>query len=489
MKHFLIPGLALVTLLLPPAISAQPKDSTIAFEKCVLTVAGSVRTAEATCAEFQVPENPAAPDGTTITLKVALAAAGSKDPAADPLFLFAGGPGQAASEAYVQIRPLLEKIRRKRDIVLIDQRGTGSSNALRCAVDEAEELDSGLDLDKVRRFTADCLAGLNGDPRFYTTAIAMQDYDQVRAALGYEQINLLGISYGTRAAQVYMRHYPERVRSAILDSVVPMQLNLGEEHAIMLDRSVKQVLNECQATASCNDRFPDLHRTLYDLLARLRDEPRELVLTDPVTGEINALTVDAAFLAVAIRFLSYSSSSQAMLPLLIHHAGLDDAGLRRLASQTLLVIESLSEQISRGMEMSVICSEDFPFMTFDSEDQGTILGDSFLEVLKVQCGIWPRGEVSEQFHQPVASESPVLLLSGDRDPVTPPAYGDQALAGFSNALHLVAHGQGHNAIINQCIRGIVEQFILEPAIPALDTECVDNIAPAPFFTSLLGPDP
>jgi len=128
-------------------------------------------------------------------------------------------------------------------------------------------------------------------------------------------------------------------------------------------------------------------------------------------------------------------------------------------------------------------------MSFDSQDQGTILGDSFLEVLKVQCGIWPRGEVDKQFHQPVASASPVLLLSGDRDPVTPPAYGDQALAGFSNALHLVARGQGHNAIINQCIRGIVEQFILQPVIAGLDTDCVDIIAPAPFFTSLLGPDP
>jgi pimeloyl-ACP methyl ester carboxylesterase len=198
--------------------------------------------------------------------------------------------------------------------------------------------------------------------------------------------------------------------------------------------------------------------------------------------------LSADTLAVAIRFLSYASETQALIPLLIHEA-LTTGNLARLASQAILVMTGLNEMLSKGMELSVLCSEDYPFIDLDADYSSSLMGNIFLEIIDLQCKVWPHGDVPDGFHQAVASELPVLLMSGERDPVTPPQYAAQTAETFPNSLNLVAKGQAHSVMRNICLRDITTAFIENGSLEDLDTSCVENIKPAPFFTSLLGPDP
>jgi len=480
--------IALAALALPIPALGLPDSNRIEFSNCSLTLPGTSLTASARCGSLEVAENPADPDGRKISLKIAVAPATGKSTEPDPVFFFAGGPGQAATETWVMIRSTLNKIRKKRDIVMIDQRGTGSSNQLACESDVEEDLNQEIDFDLVRKETEKCLAALDGDPRFYTTTIAMGDYNQVREAMGYDKINIMGVSYGTRSAQVYLRLFPETVRSITLDSVVPMQLALGQEHALMLDRSVEKVFADCAADEACKSRFPEGFGELNRLFMQLQEEPREITITDPVSGLPRPMLLSADTLGVAIRFLSYASETQALLPLLVHEA-VTTGDLSRLASQAILVMSGLSEMLSKGLELSVMCSEDYPFMDLDADYSQTLMGNLMMKIVDLQCGIWPHGEVPEGFHEPVHSGLPVLLMSGERDPVTPPVYAAQVAETFPNSLNLVARGQSHSVMKNVCLRDITTAFIEKGSVEDLDTSCVEKIRPAPFFTSLLGPDP
>lgn len=472
----------------PNAVIALPDSNQIEFSNCMLTLPGTNFTASARCGTLDVPENPADPDGRMINLNIAVAPATGSSVDPDPVFFFAGGPGQAATETWVMIRPQMRQIRKTRDIVMIDQRGTGKSNKLACTSTIEDDLNLEIDLDLIRSETEKCLAGLDGDPRFYTTTIAMGDYNRVRVAMGYQQINIIGISYGTRSAQVYLREFPETVRTMTLDSVVPMQLALGQEHAPMLDQSVAAVFKDCASDKTCNALYPRHADELNALFAQLRNEPREITMVNPVSGEPQTIRLTADTLGVAIRFLSYSSETQALIPLLVHEA-LTTGELSRLAAQAVLVMSGLNEMLSRGMELSVLCSEDYPFMDLQVDYSDTLMGNLFLEIIDLQCKVWPHGKVPQGFHQPVISAVPVLLMSGERDPVTPPQYAAQAAETFSNSLNLVARGQAHGVMKHVCLRGITTAFIEQGSIDDLDTSCVENIRSAPFFTSLLGPEP
>lgn len=469
-------------------VQAQPATNTVDFESCLLSMPGSPATARADCGFIEVSEDPNDPNGNTIPIHIAVAPSTATQPEPDPVFFFAGGPGQAASETWVMIRETLSKIREKRDIVMIDQRGTGQSNKLACPVDEDMDLNAELDLEYVAEQTTICRNQLQADLRLYTTDIAMSDYNQVRIAMGYEQINIMGVSYGTRAAQVYLKKYPETVRSVVLDSVVPMQLALGQDHAPMLDAALSRVFNDCYNNEQCNDSFGDSLNQLNALAAELRKEARWVIIPDPVTGKDREIRMSAETLAVAIRFLTYASETQAMLPILIDEA-IATGSLERLAAQALLVMNGLTDVVARGMELSVICSEDYPLIDTNVDHSDTLLGSIFLKSLETQCDLWPRGEVAEDFRDPVVSDSPVLLLSGERDPVTPPHYANQAAIQLSNHLNLVAQGQSHSVMKHPCFEKITTEFIVTGSTEEVDISCVEKIEASPFFTSLLGPNP
>jgi len=461
--------------------------SALDFEDCQLEAPGLPVTRAAECASLEVPENPERPVGASIELNIARVPARSAEAAPDPVFLFAGGPGQAATEAYLLVAGALRPSNRDRDIVLIDQRGTGKSNRLDCPSEEIDYLAE-LDLERVVEHTHQCLEQLDGDPRFYTTTIAMRDYERVREALGYERINLLGISYGTRAAQTYLRLYPQRVRAVVLDSVVPPQLPLGLEHAPNLDAALAKLFRRCAEQTACAERFGDVATMLDQLVQQVHDDAPELRLRQPTGGEPDDIRVNRDVVAVALRLLSYASETQALIPLLLDQARAGD--WQPLAAQALMLSSDLESQLARGMELAVICSEDEPLFPAEVDHDKTLMGGLMVDVLRRQCEIWPRGEVPADFHQPLReSPVPALLLSGEYDPVTPPRYGEQVAAQFQDAAHWVIPGRGHSVLRHGCLPEQVAAFYRHTDLSELDTGCVDRIGPAPFFLRPTGPAP
>ena len=452
-----------------------------------MVVPGTPLSAVGECGWLEVAENPDQPDGRKIQIRVARIPARGRTAEPDPLVFFAGGPGQAATESWPIIGRALAKLSETRDILLVDQRGTGQSNALKCPTWGLEE-SLALDWDDLARTTQECLDALDGDPRFYTTTIAMHDIDAARAALGYEMVNLFGGSYGTRAAQVYLRLFPERVRSVVLDGVVPQTLALGSEHAMKLDQAIFRVLEACDNDTLCSDAFPDTAGKLRMLITDLEENPVEITVIHPTTGEPFPLTFNREVLSTSLRFLTYSSDTQAMLPLLIHEAAVDQR-FDRLASQMLIAASGIQQTISQGMEMSVMCAEDYPLFPAETPPNDYLMGNVMEKSINIQCGVWPKGPVPANFHEPVTADVPVLLLSGELDPVTPPEYADQVAAYFPGSRHLVAPGQGHIATTRGCMGKIVSEFIIEGSAEGLETDCISNMQATPFFISLTGPTP
>jgi len=471
------------------AVQAQPTDADtgLALETCELVVPGTPLSVVGECGWLEMPENPDEPEGRRIQIHVARIPAHGRVAEPDPLIFFAGGPGQAATEAWPLVSQALRKVNENRDILLVDQRGTGQSNPLKCP---EVELDEALaqDWDELARTTRECLESVDGDPRFYTTTIAMHDIDAARAALGYDKVNLFGGSYGTRAAQVYLRLFPERVRTVVLDGVVPQTLALGTEHAAKLDQTLHRVLTACDGDAACSSAFPGTADKLKELAARLEEEPVTVTLAHPSTGKPVTLTYDREVLASSLRFLAYSADTQAMLPLLIHEAW-EEQRFDRLASQMLIAATGLQQSISQGMEMSVMCAEDYPLFPENPETDDYLMGDMIHKAVAIQCGVWPQGPVPKGFHEPVTADVPVLLLSGELDPVTPPEYGDVVAAHFPQVTHLVARGQGHIVTTRGCMGELVSEFIDAGAFDDVDTACMEQLQKTPYFISLTGPAP
>ncbi len=481
-------GLAVACVSATPTAS-QVQPPAILLEPCQLSAPGSSTRLPAKCATLTVYENRAASTGRQIDLHIAVLPAVSRSPAPDPLFFLTGGPGQAATESYLQIGSAFNKINQNRDVVLVDQRGTGQSHPLACPV-LPDDATADFSDEQLTTWLSDCLAQLDADPRLYTTSIAMDDLDQVREALGYDNINIYGVSYGTRAALTYLQQHGDHVRAVILDGVVPQDETLGLDVARDAQRALDLIFERCDADPACHEAYPNLRAEFDSLLRALETTPVKLTLSHPVSGSSTGLTLTRDMVAMSVRLLSYTPETVALLPLLIHQAASGNYNL--LAAQALMVDDQLNSSITEGMGYSVQCAEDAPFLNSAKSEQantGAYLANSITDGLKKICATWPRGDIPADFKQPVVSDVPVLLLSGEADPVTPPANADHAAQTLSNSLHLVALGQGHNIIYRGCLPKLATDFIESGSLADLQTACVKDIAPMPFFVNFSGPTP
>ena len=492
------PGLSLVILALFLAACApqsSPPDASgivpLALEDCQLTYAGVSIPVLVRCGKLTVFEDRQAASGRTIDLNIAVVPPVSRSPEPDPLFFLTGGPGEAATESFVALGMSFERIHQKRTVVLVDQRGTGGSNPLDCPDSPETTGDEAADQAALESWLRACLSDLDANPALYTTSIAMQDLDDVRQALGYERINLYGVSYGTRAALTYLKMYPQHVRSVILDGVVPQDEALGMDVAADAQRALDLLFDRCAADSVCEAAFPDLPAKFQGLMSRLDEGAVEVTFTHPISGAQETRPFTSAELASAVRLLSYTPETVAILPLLIHTSAIEQR-FDLLAAQARLVSEDLSQAISLGMNLTVLCSEDFPFIdpgTAEQAAENSYLGNLQIEQLAVMCAIWPQGEVPADFKEPVRADVPVLLLSGEADPVTPPENADQVAETLPNSLALTAAGQGHNVLYRGCIPRIAYDFIQSGSVQGLDTACVQQIQAAPFFLTFSGPQP
>lgn len=477
------------TILFAMAVCIAPLRTAAELNEsgCVLETPG-VSKRYAQCAVLEVPLDPEVPEGEQFELFVARVPAQSASPKPDPLVLIAGGPGQSTVDFYMQTRGAFGPVRRDRDIILVDQRGTGrSAKGFQCELSEDTDflLSGEGELDDL---VGECLADLERDPRFFTTSAAVRDLDAVRRELGVERWNIYGVSYGSRVAQHYLRRYPEHVRTLVLDGVVPPTLALGPDMASNAQAALDGIFERCALDEECAKRFGDLASVFDDLMSRIQDFPVSVATRDTETGEIDETLVTAEYLMGVTRLFSYSDVSAALLPLIIDEAA--SGRFEMLLAQAVRIRDNLERALSFPMHNSVICSEDHPFDAFEPSLGGedAYLGTSIIDALNVICEQWPQGMVDPDFREPLVSAHPVLLLSGSNDPATPARYAEDVIAeGLSGALHLVAPGQGHGMAPIGCVRNLMQEFIDAAATEDIDARCLDWVIPAPFFLSAAGP--
>lgn len=444
---------------------------------------------DAYCGSLTVFENRATSEGRTIDLRIIVLPALSADSQPDPLFFLAGGPGQGAAELAPFIGELFRRVQTHRDIVLVDQRGTGQSHPLDCRNDD-DSLQALNEPDAValQRF-ANCLEVYDADPSLYTTPIAMDDLDEVRSYLGYDQINLFGGSYGTRAALVYLRRHEPRVRSVILDGVAPTNMRLPLYAARDAERALDHLIAACAADGPCAEQYPNLDERTRALFERLEESPVAARLVHPRTGIAEEVRVEARFVASVLHGALYSPLMSSMVPELLSRAESGDfQGMLALA----MVNEGGLENMAAGMQLSVLCAEDISQIEpgdVERASAGTVFGSHLFAGRDEACRFWPRGELPDNFHEPIASAVPTLILSGEVDPVTPPSWGDKVALHLKNSKHVIAPATGHGVINTGCGQAMARAFIDAGTADGLDVSCMDALRRPAFFLSPAGPDP
>jgi len=437
---------------------------------------------DAQCGVLQRPLDPARPGGTQIGLHVVVIPALARQKQPDPVLFFAGGPGQSAVQLAGTAQALMQHLSQRRDLVLIDQRGTGHSAPLQCDVPAPDEaLAQALDRSRHVAALAACRARLErlpwGDLRFYTTTIAMADADAVRAALGAPQVDLVGISYGTRAALEYLRVYPQRVRRAVIDGVAPPDMVLPASDDIDAAAALDKLFADCAAEAACARAHPALEQRWQALLATL---PRAVDVDDPVTGQARHVTMTAEAVRAIVHRPLYAPAQAAMLPHAIEQAAAGRFGvLLALASST----GDRPEDLSEGQHFSVVCSEDFPRL---GAAAGPASDTGAQGLYRAVCAHWPRGDVPAAFYTIPASPAPVLLLSGGLDPVTPRRHAERvAKALGAKARSVVVANNGHGALGIACMRDVAYRFVVaatDAEALAVDTGCAARMPRPPAFT-------
>lgn len=483
MKSFALIAAIAACITLPASATAAQLGS-LNFTNCEIGSGASRSKAE--CAYLSVPEDYARPEGRKIKLHLALISSSARKVADDPVVFLAGGPGQAASDGYGSLAPGFKDILEKRHVILIDQRGTGLSHPLKCNTDEVLDPMLVPTPDMYADFAKACLAKLDADPRFYTTTVATKDLESMRIALSAPSLNLVGFSYGTRVAQHYAMWYPKTTRSLILDGVAPNSLVLGSEHARALDDALAAQFKRCKADVACFSRFGDPAATLQALKTQLA-EPRQISINDPLSGKPRQVQLGLGALAGMARFYAYQSEMVALVPLLMDEA--KNGRPEPMLAQGEMAGKNLGEMINHGMQLSVSCSEDADLLKADPDDAQRLLGNQLIEALAPQCAVWPKGERPKDFFEPLKSDIPTLIISGEFDPVTPARYGEEVIKTLSNAVHIQAPAQGHVNLARGCIGKLAGQFLRELAPKKLDTKCVQKIQPAPFFLEFTGPSP
>jgi pimeloyl-ACP methyl ester carboxylesterase len=434
---------------------------------------------EILCGVVTMPENPDAPTGGTIDVHFAVVPAVARNARPDPIFVLAGGPGQAAGGVIAQMMPVFTELNARREIVFVDQRGTGRSNALECRDDDASlatTLDPSQHLDGLKQ----CLAELHGDLRQYATWIAVGDYDAVRRKLGADRINLWGGSYGTRVALEYLRQYPQRVRTVVLDGVAPSDMVLPAAFAVDADAALAALVSACTADARCHERFPDFEARIETLLARAH-QGFDVVVTHPLTGKAQPLHVDSRLLASLLRIPLYVPSLSSLLPYALASAGGGD--FSALVALSAAVNGSALENFALGMHFAVVCAEDLPRIGAKerAEMARTRFGNTFADVYAEVCKAVPTRPVPEAFYRIPRAEVPVLILSGGFDPATPPRHGAAVAARLGKARHIVSPHLGHGLSAQACAPRLITRFIRTASFEELDTGCLEKLPVATFF--------
>lgn len=464
-------SLRLLLLFVLTASAASQASAKMALEPCELP-----GTEGARCGSLTVAESPADAGGRQIDLRVVVLDPTGESPVDDPIFYLSGGPGTAASE----VAPVFASspLRSNRTIVFVDQRGTGGSNPLRCDLGGlADALPMLLDFD-LSSVAGNCAAELSkaADLRFYSTRYIVDDLDAVRSALGAEQINLIAGSYGTRVALEYLRRHGDHSRTAILRGVAGPEIlvPLGFSRASLA--ALRGLAADCRSDAACARDVPELEASVRKLRERLDADPVEVEVQDPTTGAPFRMTVGGDEFAALLHYPLYGTQFAGRIPAMVKAAEQGDF------VPSVQVAAALGSQLLPrfyfGSFLAILCSEDVPFFDpaeIEAASRDTLLEGAFTRGIQASCDVWPRHVVPAEDKQPVASPVPVLLVSGQMDPVTPASDAESAGRSLPNSLHLVLPATGHFGMFPGCSARLVGEFLERASVEGLDASCVAEI--------------
>jgi pimeloyl-ACP methyl ester carboxylesterase len=443
----------------------------------------------AQCGTLRRPLDPSLPQGVQIDVHVAVLPALARYKRPDPVAFFAGGPGQSAIAMAGMLHAQFARLATRRDFVFVDLRGTGRSAPLMCPEAEpAQPLRERVDTEAARARLAACRAALerlpHGDLRRYTTTLAVQDVEAVRQALGAPALNVMGASYGTRAALEYARQFPQAVRRMVLDGVAPpdmvLPLSFGEDAQAAFDA----VLRSCENDAPCRARHPNLHADWSAMLASL---PRPVTVRHPVTGLPETLTLTREAVTALVRTPLYVPALAAGLPHAVSQAAqgcfepLVGLGVALGGGERAL-------RLAEGLHFSVVCAEDAPRLPAAPAGAAapeSVFREPLLATYREACRDWPRGEVPEAFYTVSQASAPTLVLSGGADPVTPPRHGERvARALGAQARHVVVPHAGHGLLAIGCLRDAVVRFVQAEdaaAAQAVELGCAKDVPRPPAW--------
>lgn len=475
----------LLALAAVPALAAQPPVPS-RFQGKLQTCTPPGFLEPVLCGSYAVWENRSTRSGRKIDLNIVVAPAYNPLPAPDPVFYFSGGPGQAATDMASWLGQLSFDLRRDRDLVFIDQRGTGKSNPLNCQLPGGgDDLQASLrPMFPVEPLRA-CLAELQkkADLTQYTNETSMEDTDDVRAWLGYERINLEGGSYGGRAALVYLRKYPQRVRSVVIGSLVPVDLLTPLTYARSAQTALDRLLDDCGAEETCRQAFPNLRQEVRAVLERFDRGPVKTKVAHPKTGQPVEVELSRSAFVTSLRVLQYSPFLSRRIPLYLHRAYEGDYGpmIRQIHNR------AAAPDSATGLYLSITCAEDvarIPAGAYPGDVAGTFLGDDRMRQQREICSFWPRGQVPADFWQPVESTVPVLFINGWLDPVTPPEHAIRAAKSLPNSQVVLIRDSAHGPdglAREDCYLRMEQDFFLSGSPAGLDTSCVKEMKRPPFL--------
>jgi pimeloyl-ACP methyl ester carboxylesterase len=440
---------------------------------------------ELLCGKLTVFEDRAKRTGRTMDLSIVVLPAVNQKTKAEPLFDFAGGPGASSADAAGFYAGPGKVYRQQHDVVCVDQRGTGKSNRLAIPREKTPQyyLSEMYPIDYVKEMRR--ALEQRADLTKYTTSIAMDDLDDVRAWLGYDRINLLGGSYGTRAVLVYMRQHPDHVRSAILLAVAPTDLKMPLHHSESAARAMDLLLGKCEQDAACHAAFPQIRDDWKNALAQLEKQPARVEYSSDGKAAPTTVEIQRGVFAEKIRTWMYGRDKAARIPMIVHHA----AGGHFAPFLQQAIGPSIPDFVADGMYLSVTCAEDVPFI--NQEEAAKLNADNPFGNYRVfqqtrACGLWPRGRIPADYQDPVSSNAPVLIFSGNMDPVTPPKYGEEVARHLPNSRHVIIPAAGHNVdglTDPDCMDRIAIEFLNNGDAKNLDVSCVERMAPPPFATN------
>lgn len=478
-RSFLLAGVLLAVC--TGVANAKAQASSLKLAPCEVPGTRQDAKEKALCATHEVFEDRAAGRGRKIGIKIVVFPATGPDKAPDPLFYIPGGPGSSATEDAPYIAQEMARVRERRDLVFVDQRGTGGSNPLNCDFFDSDDLKSYLGyyfpLEDVRK----CRRELEpkADLKLYTTHIAMDDLDEVRRELGYQKINITGGSYGTRATLVYLKRYQKHVRSVVLQGISPTNQSMPRDFPQHTERALNGVIDDCAADAACSAVFPNLRAEVKSVLAKLVSGPVAVTVKHPTRKADAPVELSRDLAAEAIRYMLYQAGAASRIPLFINAAA--QGNFVPLAESAIFYRQQIVATGANGMYLSVTCAEDLPWIKPGEAERnaaGTFLGDYRTRQQKAACELWPRSEIPKNYAEPTKGRVAALILTGQWDPVTPPAYGDATAKHLGGSLHVVIPQAGHGfggLTGLDCIQNLTATFIERGTTTGLDTSCVRNI--------------